>query len=109
MPINLASPGIVVKEVDLTIGRVDTASANVGALVAPFAKGPVNTPILVENEQDLLDNFGEPAETDKHYDNCDCSPKHELCETIICFFKIIIAHKLTLASFEFWIFLINNI
>ena len=52
MPINLASPGIVVKEVDLTIGRVDTASANVGALVAPFAKGPVNTPILVENEQD---------------------------------------------------------
>ena len=69
MPINLASPGIVVKEVDLTIGRVDTASANVGALVAPFAKGPVNTPILVENEQDLLDNFGEPAETDKHYEH----------------------------------------
>ena len=69
MRINLASPGIVVKEVDLTIGRVDTASANVGALVAPFAKGPVNTPILVENEQDLLDNFGEPAETDKHYEH----------------------------------------
>ena len=69
MPLNLASPGIVVREVDLTIGRVDTASANVGALVAPFAKGPVNTPILVENEQDLLDQFGEPAETDKHYEH----------------------------------------
>ncbi len=55
MPLNLASPGIVVREVDLTIGRVDTATDKVGAIVAPFAKGPVNEPILVENEQDLLD------------------------------------------------------
>ena len=68
MPLNLASPGIVVKEVDLTIGRVDTASEKVGAIVGPFAKGPVNVPVLVENEQDLLDNFGEPHPTDKHYE-----------------------------------------
>ena len=61
MPLNLASPGIVVREVDLTVGRVDTASDKVGAIVAPFAKGPVNLPTLVENEQDLLDNFGEPS------------------------------------------------
>mgnify|MGYP000518842895 CR=1 FL=1 len=33
MPLNLASPGIVVREVDLTVGRVDTASDKVGALV----------------------------------------------------------------------------
>ena len=26
MPLNLASPGLVVREVDLTIGRVDTAT-----------------------------------------------------------------------------------
>ena len=38
MPLNLASPGIVVREVDLTVGRVDTASDKVGALVGPFAK-----------------------------------------------------------------------
>ena len=69
MPLNLASPGIVVREVDLTIGRVDTATDKVGAIVAPFAKGPVNEPILVENEQDLLDNFGEPSETDKHFEH----------------------------------------
>ena len=68
MPLNLASPGIVVREVDLTVGRVDTASEKVGALVGPFAKGAVNLPILVENEQDLLDNFGEPSPTDKHYE-----------------------------------------
>ena len=43
MPLNLASPGIVVREVDLTIGRVDTATDKVGAIVAPFVKGlPTN-------------------------------------------------------------------
>ncbi len=68
MPLNLASPGIVVREVDLTVGRVDTASEKVGAIVGPFAKGAVNIPILVENEQDLLNNFGEPSPTDKHYE-----------------------------------------
>jgi hypothetical protein len=69
MPLNLASPGIVVREVDLTVGRVNAASNKVGALVAPFAKGPVNLPTLVETEQDLIDNFGEPYATDKHYEH----------------------------------------
>ena len=41
MPINLASPGIVVKEVDLTVGRVDPTSGTVGGLVGPFTKGPL--------------------------------------------------------------------
>ena len=69
MPLNLASPGIVVREVDLTIGRVDPVSGSVGALVAPFAKGPVNLPQLIENEDDLLDTFGRPYSTDKHYEH----------------------------------------
>ena len=43
MALNLASPGIVVREVDLTIGRVDATSGSIGALVAPFTKGPVGT------------------------------------------------------------------
>ena len=68
MPLNLASPGIVVREVDLTVGRVDTASDKVGALVGPFAKGAVDLPILVETEQDLLDAFGKPYSADKHYE-----------------------------------------
>ena len=38
MALNLASPGIVVREVDLTIGRVDATSGSIGGLVAPFAK-----------------------------------------------------------------------
>ena len=47
MPLNLASPGIRVREVDLTIGRIDPSSAKVGGLVAPFAQGPVELPTLV--------------------------------------------------------------
>ena len=35
MPLNLASPGIVVREVDLTVGRVDPTSGGIGAIVAP--------------------------------------------------------------------------
>ena len=69
MPLNLASPGIVVREVDLTLGRATPSSDKIGAIVAPFAKGPVDSPTLVENENDLLNNFGEPYSTDKHYEH----------------------------------------
>ena len=68
MPLNLASPGLVVREVDLTIGRVDTATTKAAGIVAPFQKGPVNEPTTIENEQDLIDNFGEPLEIDRHYE-----------------------------------------
>jgi hypothetical protein len=69
MPLNLASPGIVVREVDLTVGRIDPVSAAVGAMVAPFAKGPVDSPATIENEADLLNTFGQPYSTDKHYEH----------------------------------------
>ena len=69
MPLNLASPGIVIREVDLTIGRVDPTSGSTGALVAPFEKGPVGDPQLIQNEEDLLQTFGQPYSTDKHYEH----------------------------------------
>ena len=69
MPVNLASPGIKVREVDLTIGRVDPSSANIGGLVAPFAQGPVDLPLIIGSEKDLLDNFGKPYNNDKHYEH----------------------------------------
>ena len=69
MPLNLASPGIVVREIDLTTGRATPSSNKIGAIVAPFAKGPVNLPTLVENENDLLTIFGEPYSTDNHYEH----------------------------------------
>jgi hypothetical protein len=69
MPLNLASPGIKVREVDLTIGRVDPTSEKIGGLVAPFAQGPVDFPVLIGSEKDLLDNFGKPYSNDKHYEH----------------------------------------
>jgi hypothetical protein len=69
MPLNLASPGVLVREVDLTAGRVDPTSDAVGAIVAPFAQGPVNEPVLVTNEQELLNTFGSPYSVDKHYEH----------------------------------------
>ena len=68
MPLNLASPGILVREVDLTIGRVDATSGSIGALVAPFTKGPVEEPQLIESEEDLLQTFGQPYSQDKQYE-----------------------------------------
>ena len=69
MPLNLASPGIVVREVDLTIGRVDPVSGSIGALAAPFEKGPVGLPQLIESEDDLFSTYGKPYNTDKQYEH----------------------------------------
>ena len=68
MPLNLASPGILVREVDLTLGRIDPTTDKIGGIVGPFAQGPVGTPTLVNTENDLLNNFGKPYSTDKQYE-----------------------------------------
>ena len=68
MSLNLVSPGVKVREVDLTIGRVDAANEQVGAICGPFERGPVDVPILIENEQDLLATYGKPIDTDAQYD-----------------------------------------
>ena len=67
MSLNLVSPGVKVREVDLTIGRVDGANDQVGAIAGPFEKGPIDQPILIETEQDLLQTFGKPLSTDGQY------------------------------------------
>jgi len=64
MAVNLVSPGVKTREVDLTIGAVNAANDQVGAFVGPFQKGPIDYPILVETEQDLLNYFGKPISTD---------------------------------------------
>ena len=69
MPLNLASPGIVVREVDLTLGSVQPSSAKIGGIVSPFAKGPIDSPTLIETENALITTFGEPYPIDKHYES----------------------------------------
>ena len=64
MALNLVSPGVQIREVDLTVGAITAANDQVGAFAAPFSKGPVNEPILITTEAELLDTFGKPSETD---------------------------------------------
>ena len=68
MSLSLVSPGVKVREVDLTIGRIDAINDQVGAIVGPFEKGPVDYPILIETEQDLLKYYGRPLSTDSQYE-----------------------------------------
>ena len=70
MALRLSSPGISVREVDLTRGGVN-ASINVTAGIAgPFKKGPVNEVCRINNEKELIDKFGGPGVglTDYHYE-----------------------------------------
>jgi len=62
------SPGVITREVDLTVGRADNVLANVGAIAGPFSIGPVEQAIDIVTEQDLLNVFGKPLSTDTQYE-----------------------------------------
>ena len=62
------SPGVLVREVDLTVGRAENVLDNIGAIAGPFSIGPVNEPITIENQQQFLDTFGKPIGTDRQYE-----------------------------------------
>ena len=66
--IGLVSPGVKVREVDLTVGRIDSISDQTGAIVGPFERGPVLEPLLIENEQDMIELFGKPISSDRQYE-----------------------------------------
>jgi hypothetical protein len=62
------SPGVIVREVDLTVGRADNVLDNIGVIAGPFSLGPVNEAIDITTEQDLLNVFGKPLSTDNQYE-----------------------------------------
>ena len=67
--IGLVSPGVKVREVDLTVGRIDSISDQTGAIVgSPLKEALYLEPLLIENEQDLIDLFGKPSLNDRHYE-----------------------------------------
>ena len=68
MSLNLVSPGVNVREVDLTIGGITASNEQVGAIAGPFSKGPVDVPYLIQNENELLKTFGKPISTDSQYE-----------------------------------------
>ena len=62
------SPGVLIREVDLTVGRAENVLDNIGAIAGPFSIGPVDDPITIETEQELINTFGKPISTDRQYE-----------------------------------------
>lgn len=68
MAVNLVSPGVNIREVDLTRGGVVAGSSVIGAIAGPFVMGPVLEPVLIETENQLLEVFGKPQVADDQYE-----------------------------------------
>jgi len=63
------SPGVIVREIDLTAGRVQNVVDTVGAIAGPFSIGPVEgTPTRITTQQEYIDTFGKPLSTDRQYE-----------------------------------------
>ena len=62
------SPGVLTREVDLTVGRADNVLDNIGAIAGPFQIGPVEEQINITTEQELINTFGKPLSTDTQYE-----------------------------------------
>ena len=62
------SPGVLVREVDLTVGRASNVLDNIGAIAGPFSIGPVDEPVQINNQQQLINFFGKPLSTDRQYE-----------------------------------------
>jgi hypothetical protein len=62
------SPGVLTREVDLTVGRADNVLDNIGAIAGPFTRGPVDEAVDITTENELINVFGKPVSTDAQYE-----------------------------------------
>ena len=58
---SLISPGIVIKERDLTTAVVTNSQSITGAFASTFAKGPVGEVTTISSQSELLETFGKPG------------------------------------------------
>ena len=68
MALNLGSPGVSVREIDLTQGSIQGVINITGAVAGPFERGPVNEPTVVSSEAELLEIFGQPSAEDNQFE-----------------------------------------
>ena len=61
------SPGIVLRERDLTNAVAVPAQANTAAFVGSFEKGPVGVITTISSESELIATFGKP--NDENYED----------------------------------------
>ena len=62
------SPGVQVKEIDLT-NIVPAVATTIGAVAGAFQKGPVSEVTQISSEQDLVRIFGLPQDTSNQYED----------------------------------------
>ena len=62
------SPGVLIREVDLTVGRAENVLDNIGAIAGPFPIGPVNEVTQINTSQQLIDTFGKPQSNDNQFE-----------------------------------------
>ena len=63
----LVSPGVHVKEIDLT-NVVPAVATSIGALAGAFQKGPVSSVTNISSEEELLEIFGKPLASSNQFE-----------------------------------------
>ena len=63
----LVSPGVQVKEIDLT-NVVPAVATSIGAIACPFEKGPVSEVTNITSEEQLLKTFGKPKNDSNQFE-----------------------------------------
>lgn len=61
------SPGVQVKEIDLT-NVVPAVATSIGAIAGAFQKGPVSTVVNISSEEELVEIFGKPVTTGNQFE-----------------------------------------
>ena len=64
----LVSPGVHVREIDLT-NVVPTVATSIGAIASSFEKGPVGTIVDISSEEELIRTFGRPQNDSNQFEN----------------------------------------
>jgi hypothetical protein len=64
----LVSPGVHVREIDLT-NVVPAVATSIGAIAGAFQKGPVSSVTNISSEEELLEIFGKPQSSSNQFEN----------------------------------------
>ena len=64
----LVSPGVQVREIDLT-NVVPAVATSIGAIAGAFQKGPVSSVTNISSEEELLEIFGKPQGSSNQFEN----------------------------------------
>jgi len=64
----LVSPGVHVREIDLT-NVIPSVQTTIGAIAGAFEKGPISSVTSVSSEEELIAIFGKPKTTSNQFEN----------------------------------------